>query len=75
VPDLRGNPRARFEDDLLLVSHTAHSLARRILEPLILPHIMKGWSIVRKRLADHAYRVIITCEKMRPLTGKLTGGA
>jgi hypothetical protein len=29
----------------------------------------------RKRPADHAYRVIVAREKMRPLTGKLRGRA
>jgi hypothetical protein len=46
MPDLRGNPRARFDRDLLLVSHTAYSLARRILEPLVVQIIADGWSTV-----------------------------
>lgn len=47
-PDLRGNPRARFERDLLLIFHAAHSLARRVLEPLLVAEIVEGWSIVSK---------------------------
>jgi hypothetical protein len=46
MPDLRGNPRARFERDLLLVSHTAQSLSRRLLEPIVIPIIAEGWSVV-----------------------------
>src|SRR5262249_17618341 len=46
MPDLRGNPRARFERDLLLIFHTALSLARRGLEPVIVPIIEEGWSTV-----------------------------
>lgn len=46
MPDLKGNPRARFEWDLLLVSHTAHSLARRVLEPVVVPIVADGWSTV-----------------------------
>ena len=42
--DLRGNPRARFERDLLLISHTAHSLARRVIEPIVVAMIAEGWS-------------------------------
>jgi hypothetical protein len=45
-PDLKGNPRARFERDLLLISHVAYSLARRVLEPLLIPKIVEGWSSV-----------------------------
>jgi hypothetical protein len=44
--DLRGNPRARFERDLLLISHTAHSLARRVIEPIVVAIIAEGWSEV-----------------------------
>jgi hypothetical protein len=44
--DLRGSPRARFERDLLLVSHTAHSLARRMIEPIVVRIIADGWSEV-----------------------------
>jgi hypothetical protein len=44
MPDLGGNPRARFERDLLLVSHTAHSLARRVIEPIVVRIIVEGWS-------------------------------
>jgi hypothetical protein len=44
--DLRGNPRARFERDLLLVSHAAHTLARRIIEPIVVPIIGGGWGEV-----------------------------
>jgi hypothetical protein len=43
---LAGNPRARFERDLLLIYHLAHSSARRILEPLVVPHIVEGWTTV-----------------------------
>lgn len=46
MPDLRGNPRAPFERDLLLVSYTAHSLARRVLEPVVVPIVANGWSMV-----------------------------
>jgi hypothetical protein len=46
--DLKGNPRARFERDLLLISHVAHSLARRILEPLVVAQIVEGWTAVLK---------------------------
>jgi hypothetical protein len=52
MPDLRGNPRARFERDYLLVSHTAVSLARRVLEPLIVPVIAEGWPTV---LSDESF--------------------
>lgn len=44
--DFRGNPGARFARDLLLISHSAHSLARRALEPLVVPHMLEGWSAV-----------------------------
>jgi hypothetical protein len=44
--DLVGNPRARFERDLILIYHTANSLARRVLEPLVVPHIVEGWTTV-----------------------------
>jgi len=46
MPDLTGNPRARFDRDLLLVSHTAHSLARRVIEPLVVTIVAEGWSTV-----------------------------
>jgi hypothetical protein len=46
MPDLRGNPRARFERDLLLVAHTAQNLARRVIEPVVVPIIAEGWSTV-----------------------------
>ena len=46
MPDLKGNPRARFERDFLLVSHPALSLARRVLEPVVIPIIAEGWSSV-----------------------------
>jgi hypothetical protein len=45
---LRGNPRARFDRDLLLVSHVGYSLARHVLEPLIIPQLIKGWTRVVK---------------------------
>ena len=48
MPDLRGNPRARFDRDLLLVSHTAHSLARRVIEPVVVSIVAEGWSTVLK---------------------------
>ena len=44
--DLVGNPRARFERDLILIYHTANSFARRVLEPLVVPHIVEGWTTV-----------------------------
>lgn len=46
IPDLKGNPRAHFERYFLLVSHTAHSLARRVLEPVVVPIVAEGWSTV-----------------------------
>jgi hypothetical protein len=46
MTDLSGNPRVRFERDLLLVSHTAQSLARRVIEPVVVSIIAEGWSIV-----------------------------
>lgn len=46
MPDLKGNPRARYERDLLFVLHTAQSLARRLLEPVAVPVIAAGWSVV-----------------------------
>ena len=46
MADLRGNPRLRFGRDLLLVSHTAHSFARRRLEPVVVPIVAEGWSTV-----------------------------
>ena len=46
APDLGGDPRARFERDLILIYHTASSLARRVLEPLVVPHIVEGWTTV-----------------------------
>jgi hypothetical protein len=45
-PDLRGNPKARFERDLLLISHVSYRLARRVLEPLLIPQVAEGWSSV-----------------------------
>ena len=47
-PDLAGNPRARLERDLLLIYHVAHSLARRVLEPLVVPYLVEGWTAVVK---------------------------
>jgi hypothetical protein len=44
--DLVGNPRVRFERDLILIFHTANSFARRVLEPLVVPHIVEGWTTV-----------------------------
>jgi hypothetical protein len=44
--DLRGSPRDRFERDQLLISHTAHSLARRVIEPVVVSIIAEGWSEV-----------------------------
>jgi hypothetical protein len=49
MADLKGNPRARFQRDLLLVSHTGHSNARRVLEPLVVPIIAEGWSAVLRK--------------------------
>jgi hypothetical protein len=46
MADLSGNPRVRFERDLLLVSHTVRSLARRVIEPVVVSIIAQGWSIV-----------------------------
>ncbi len=46
MPNLKGNPRARFERDLLLISHAAHSLARRLLEPVIVSIVAEGWATV-----------------------------
>ena len=43
-----GNPRMRFERDLLLIYHLAHSSARRKLEPLVVPHIVEGWITVAR---------------------------
>jgi hypothetical protein len=45
-PDLSGAPRRRFERDLLLVYYLGHSSARRVLEPLIVPQIVEGWTTV-----------------------------
>ena len=45
-PVLAGNPRTRFERDLLLIYHLAHSSARRLLEPLVVPHIVESWTTV-----------------------------
>src|SRR5262249_38136159 len=47
-PDLKGDPKARFERDLLLISHLAISLARRVLAPLVVPLLEEGWSTVVK---------------------------
>ncbi|MBP0111065.1 hypothetical protein [Bradyrhizobium vignae] len=44
--DLGGSPRGRFGRDLLLVSHAAHSLARRKIEPIVVALIADGWSKV-----------------------------
>jgi hypothetical protein len=44
--DLSGNPGVRFEQDLLLVSHTARSLARQVIEPVVVSIIAEGWSTV-----------------------------
>jgi hypothetical protein len=46
MPPLGGNPRVRFERDLLMVSHTASSLARRVIEPVVVSTIAEGWSNV-----------------------------
>ena len=43
---LEGNPRARFDRDLLLTSHVSLSLARRVLEPLVVARIVDGWARV-----------------------------
>lgn len=44
--DMRGDPQARFDRDLLLVSHAGSSLCRRVLEPVIVDEILRGWSAV-----------------------------
>jgi len=44
--DLRGDPGARFDRDLLLVSHAAASFGRRILGPVAVQEIVGGWSNV-----------------------------
>jgi len=44
--DMRGDPRARFDRDLLLVSYTGASLCRRALEPVVVDEIVQGWSSV-----------------------------
>jgi hypothetical protein len=44
--DFTGDPRRRFERDLLLVYYLGHSFARRVLEPLIVPEIVEGWTTV-----------------------------
>jgi hypothetical protein len=45
-PDLRGDPGARFDRDLLLVCHAGTSFGRRILEPVVVEEIVGGWSNV-----------------------------
>ena len=44
--DLRGDPGARFDRDLLLVGHAGPSFCRRALEPVIVEEIVSGWSNV-----------------------------
>lgn len=44
--DPKGNPATRFLRDLLLVCHTASSSARRVLEPIVVTEVVKGWSRV-----------------------------
>ncbi|MCH7855078.1 MAG: hypothetical protein IIB76_12205 [Proteobacteria bacterium] len=43
---LAGNPRSRFQRDLFLVWHVAQSLAQRVLEPLVVSTIVRGWTSV-----------------------------
>jgi hypothetical protein len=44
--DLTGDPGARFDRDLLLVSHAASSLCQRVLEPVVVDELVSGWSSV-----------------------------
>lgn len=44
--DLVGTPRRRFERDLLLVYYLGHSFARGVLEQIIVPQILEGWTTV-----------------------------
>lgn len=44
--NLAGNPRSRFQRDLILVVHVSQSLARRVLEPLVVSTIVRGWTSV-----------------------------
>jgi hypothetical protein len=44
--DMRGDPGARFDRDLLLVCHAGSSLCRRVLEPVAVDEIVGGWSNV-----------------------------
>ena len=46
LADLRGDPRARFNRDLLLVCHAGPSFCRRTLEPVIVDEVVGGWSNV-----------------------------
>jgi hypothetical protein len=50
--ELRGDPGARFDRDLLLVCHAAASFGRRTLEPVIVEEIVGGWSNV---IADEGF--------------------
>jgi hypothetical protein len=50
--DPKGNPAIRFLRDQLLVCHTAASLARRVLEPIVVTEVVEGWSRV---LADEGF--------------------
>ena len=44
--DLRGDPGARFDRDLLLVCHAGASFCRRALEPIIVDELVSGWTNV-----------------------------
>ena len=51
MADLRGNPRCASGETFFSVSHTAHSLARRRLEPVVVPIVAEGWSTVLENRA------------------------
>jgi len=50
LPDeaVANDPQTRFRRDMLLVIHISNSLARRVLEPIVVPQIAAGWTAVLK---------------------------
>ena len=56
--------QTRFRRDMFVVGHLAQSLARRVLEPIVVPKIAAGWAAV---LEDQSFALrapAINCPDM-----------
>ena len=58
------DPQTRFRRDMLVVGHLAHSLARRVLEPIVVPKIAAGWAAVLKDQSFALRAPAINCPDM-----------